>query len=640
MNSADKLLHLGDPEGETMSGTENLVTAAFVGAMLVVVLIGVLGVGALRSSEKSEKWVEHTYLVLRTVDEVKSGLFEAIADTGAFILTGAPDSLEQREKALSAVESRLQNSKELVADNPDQSRAIGELGRLIDARVVLDRAAIVAAQTDGVGAAKDLMAARSESDLTGRIRAQFESIRTAELKLLDTRQRVDQKRRQAVMWLAGTLFAAVVATVLVGLMKLRHELALRRDLADSLRANRGFLSVVLDSLPALIFVKDARTLRYLTVNRAAEAWIGLPREEIVGRTAPEIMTAENAELAGKSDRETLAQSQMLHIPQDQRIDRDGTVSTFATRKLLVRDEAGSPLYLISISHDISERVAQESRIKILNQDLGRQQSELEAANRELESFSYSVSHDLRSPLRAVDGFSLMLLEDYGDKLEPEARRYLDTIRHASQRMSQLIDDLLAFSRLGRQSLAHALVDMEALAATAVQEALQGAPSAQQQVTIDPLPAACGDPSLLAQVWRNLVSNAVKYTGKTNAPKIRIGARTEGNETSYYVRDNGAGFDMQYAHKLFGVFQRLHGQEEFSGTGVGLAIVHRVVTRHGGRVWAEGTPGQGATFHFALPTQIPAWQSETAARPTERPHGQRRLPHEHERCRGILRDRLR
>ncbi|HEV7611575.1 MAG TPA: ATP-binding protein [Steroidobacteraceae bacterium] len=607
MNTADALLRLDSAKGDAKwSGTENVVSAAFVGAMLVVVLIGVLGAGALRRSEKSEKWVEHTYLVLRTIDEVKSGLFEAIADTGAFILTGIPDSLEQREKALSEVESRLQNSRELVADNPDQGRAIGELARLIDARVDLDRAAIVAAQTNGIGAAKDLMAAAgSEGDLTGRIRGQFETIRATELKLLDTRQRADQKPRRQVMWLAGTLFAAVVATVLIGLMKLRRELALRHDLANSLRANRGFLAIVLDNLPAMIFVKDVRTLRYLTVNLAAEAWLGLPREAIVGRTASEFMTAENAEFADRSDRETLAHSDALHIPQDQRIDRDGAVYTFATRKLLVRDAAGKPLYLVSISHDISERVAQESRIKILNHNLGRQQSELEAANRELESFSYSVSHDLRSPLRAVDGFSLMLLEDYGDKLEPEARRYLDTIRHASQRMSQLIDDLLAFSRLGRQSLAHALVDMEALATSAVQEALQGADSAQRQVTIDRLPAARGDPSLLAQVWSNLVSNAVKYTGKTNAPKIEIGARTEGNEISYYVRDNGAGFDMQYAHKLFGVFQRLHGQEEFSGTGVGLAIVHRVVTRHGGRVWAEGTPGRGATFHFALPTEAAA-----------------------------------
>ena len=569
MKGSEKLLPFDDSNrGTGLSGTENLVSAAFVGAMLVVVLIGVLGMGALKSSEKSEKWVEHTYLVLRTIEEVGSGLFESLADTETFILTGAVDALEQREKALSQVESRLQNSKELVADNPDQGRAIGELARLIDARVVLDRAVIVAAQTDGVGAAKDLMAARREGDLTRRIRDQLGTIRATELKLLDARQRVDRKDRVQVMWLAGILFAAVVAIVLIGLMKLRRELALRHELADSLRANRGFLAAVLDNLPAMIFVKDVRTLRYLTVNRAAEAWVGLPREAIVGRMASEITTAENAELADKSDRETLGRSEMLHIPQDQRIDRNGAVFTFATRKLLLRDDAGKPLYLVSISHDISERVAQESRIKTLNQDLGRQRNELEAANRELESFSYSVSHDLRSPLRAVDGFSLMLLEDYGDKLEPEARRYLDTIRNASQRMSQLIDDLLAFSRLGRKSLTHSLVDMEALAKAAVQEALR-AGSVQQQVTIDPLPAARGDPSLLAQVWDNLVSNAVKYTGKTNAPRIHIGARAGDGEISYYVRDNGAGFDMQYAHKLFGVFQRLHGQEEFSGTGVGL-----------------------------------------------------------------------
>jgi signal transduction histidine kinase len=222
---------------------------------------------------------------------------------------------------------------------------------------------------------------------------------------------------------------------------------------------------------------------------------------------------------------------------------------------------------------------------------------LQAANKELESFSYSVSHDLRSPLRAVDGYAQMLQEDYGSRLDEEGRRLLAVVRDSSLRMGRLIDDLLAFSRLGRQEPAKRPIDMTSLAREVIDE-LPGSRAAA--IELPALPPAHADRALLKQVWANLVSNALKYSGKRPGPRIEIGGEQNGTENVYWVRDNGVGFDMKYAGKLFGVFQRLHRQDEFDGTGVGLAIVQRVVARHGGRVWAEGKPGDGACFHFSLP----------------------------------------
>jgi signal transduction histidine kinase len=240
---------------------------------------------------------------------------------------------------------------------------------------------------------------------------------------------------------------------------------------------------------------------------------------------------------------------------------------------------------------VKEHAAQlESRVRART-------AELEVANQELESFSYSVSHDLRAPLRAVDGYARMLEEDYQERLDEEGRRLLRVVRDSSARMGRLIDDLLAFSRLSRQEPAARRVDMAALVAEAAAEARGESRAA---LDVAPLPDADADRAMLKQVWLNLIGNAFKYSAKRPDARVEIGAREEAGEVVYWVRDNGVGFDMRYAAKLYGVFQRLHRAEEFPGTGVGLAIVQRVVTRHGGRVWAESKLGEGACFYFSLP----------------------------------------
>jgi signal transduction histidine kinase len=256
---------------------------------------------------------------------------------------------------------------------------------------------------------------------------------------------------------------------------------------------------------------------------------------------------------------------------------------------------------VKIAREVATQLAIATRQAVLLEGEKAHAAELEARVRErtaeLESFSYSVSHDLRAPLRAVDGYARMLEEDYGERLEAEGRRLLGVVRESATRMGRLIDDLLAFSRLGRQEPARRRVDMDALVRDTIAEVGAGS---KARIEAAALPAAEADPAMLKQVWVNLISNAVKYSSKRAEARVEIGGRQDARERVYWVRDNGAGFDMRYADKLFGVFQRLHRAEEFPGTGVGLALVHRVVTRHGGRVWAEGKPGEGACFYFSLP----------------------------------------
>jgi signal transduction histidine kinase len=273
----------------------------------------------------------------------------------------------------------------------------------------------------------------------------------------------------------------------------------------------------------------------------------------------------------------------------------GISNAFPPEQVAIVQEVAAQLAIATSQKRLLERV--KGQAVELEARVRERTAELEAANQELNSFSYSVSHDLRAPLRAVDGYAQMLEEDYGERLEQEGRRLLSVVRASSRRMGSLIDDLLRFSRLGKQAPAKHPIDMTVLVREVLDELV---PATTAALTVAPLPFADADRALLKQVWLNLIGNAFKYSGKRPDPRIEIDGREEQTENVYSVRDNGAGFDMRYAAKLFGVFQRLHREDEFPGTGVGLAIVHRVVTRHGGRVWAEGTPGEGACFHFSLP----------------------------------------
>jgi PAS domain S-box-containing protein len=267
------------------------------------------------------------------------------------------------------------------------------------------------------------------------------------------------------------------------------------------------------------------------------------------------------------------------------------------------DETNKPVRSVGTIHDITEQVLARKEIQSLNDELEtrvrERTAELQAANKELESFAYSISHDLRAPLRGIDGFSHLLAEEYADRLDEQGRGYLDRVRRAAQRMGTLIDDILELSRVTRLGMRRNSVDLSALAREILDERARGAPEHSVRIVLASDCIAFGDPQLLRVLMQNLLENAWKYSAREHAPKIEFGCASENGERVFYVRDNGVGFDMQYADRLFSPFQRLHKPEEFEGTGIGLATVARVVHRHGGRVWAESAVGQGALFRFTL-----------------------------------------
>ncbi len=373
-------------------------------------------------------------------------------------------------------------------------------------------------------------------------------------------------------------------------------------LRETIRESQQRLSLLVQQSP-LAVIELNTDLQVVSWNPAAEQIFGYPHDEAQGRSlASLIVPKAEQSLADQNYKELLAQQGLTHNIHDN-LTKDGQLITCEWFNASLVSAEGKTIGVASLAQDVTERVQAEEEIRRLNEELEQRvierTAQLIAANKEMEAFSYSVSHDLRAPLRAIDGYTRILEEDYQDLLDTEGQRVCGVVRRQTQRMGRLIDDLLAFSRLSRTDMQTVSIDMEALVNSAFDDLVT--PEARERIDfhVAPLPPAEGDLTMIRQVWANLLANAIKFSANQERAIIQVSSKQQAKETIYSVRDNGAGFDMQYADKLFGVFQRIHSEREFEGIGVGLAIVQRVIHRHGGRVWAESEVGQGAVFHFAL-----------------------------------------
>jgi PAS domain S-box-containing protein len=341
------------------------------------------------------------------------------------------------------------------------------------------------------------------------------------------------------------------------------------------------------------------------INDTELSWLGYSRAEMIGKIKFSDLLTPASLQTFKQNFPGFKERGWVNDLFFELVRKDGSILPVLLSATAVNDAEGRYLMSRSTMIDYSDRIHAEQAIQKLNASLERRSAELESSNRELEAFAYSVSHDLRSPLRAIDGFSRILLEDYNDKLDEEGKRVLNIIRTNTSKMDHLISDLLALSRVSRIELHLSLIDMGTLANSIYSEL--ASPEIQEKFTfsistVSAIPVSYGDPTLLRQVWSNLLSNAIKYTLPKEERSIEVGGYVNEGMNVYYVKDNGVGFNPEYTHKLFGVFQRLHRADEFEGTGVGLAIVQRIIHRHGGLVWAEGKIGQGATFYFSIPVK--------------------------------------
>jgi PAS domain S-box-containing protein len=392
-----------------------------------------------------------------------------------------------------------------------------------------------------------------------------------------------------------------------------HDITERKQAEEALKeSERRFRQLFENSVDAL-FVHDEQG-RFVDCNTEACRALGYSREELAELSVADIAThliseEERREKKGDTLWERALRGEpgrIVGIEQNELVRKDG--SSFPVEVGVGAIEYGGRRMIFASARDISERKRAEEEIQRLNEELERRvrrrTAQLEAFNRELEAFSYSVSHDLRAPLRAIDGFSQILLEDHEDALNEEGQSHLRRVRAASQRMGQLIDDLLDLSRMTRGQMRRERVDLSALAQSIAEEFRRTQPEHEVEVIIEEGLVANGDGSLLRVMLENLLGNAWKFTKDQPHPSIEFGLTEYGDDRAYYVRDNGVGFDMAYADKLFGAFQRLHSVSEYEGTGIGLTTVQRIIHRHGGQVWAKSEVGKGTTFFFTLSRAAP------------------------------------
>jgi PAS domain S-box-containing protein len=557
-------------------------------ALVILAAVAVLAYRSIAAAGETLGWVEHTNLVLQQIGEVQGAYARAAAARRAYAVGGDASQLGNVGELDARLAAALAAVRSSVADSPGQIARVDQLRHLIGQRVALLDAAVETRGRTGasVETGEDLT-------LATRVRVVREDMEREEDRLLaerDARTRRDVTMTK-VAEIVGTLTS--FAILLIAFRRLRQEVARRDRSEQALRGSEAFLDSIVENLPNMIFVKEAGELRFARINRAGESLLGLDRAELLGKSDFDFFPREQAEFFRERDRECLARGVVVDVTEEP-IQTASGERWLHTKKVPIVDEHGAPAHLLGISEDVTERRKAAAALQAAK-------DAAEGANRELEAFSYSVAHDLRAPLRAISGFSTALLEDAADRLDGESRRHLDRIVAGAERMAQLIDALLALSRLNRAPLRSDSVDLSSVARTVAEQLASAEPSRSVEFTAQEGLMTQGDARLLRALLENLLGNAWKFTRKRPAARVELGREeTPDGAAVYYVRDNGAGFDMALADRLFGPFQRLHKDTDFEGTGIGLATVQRIVRRHGGKVWAEGKVGEGATIRFTLP----------------------------------------
>jgi len=583
---------------------EKKIAAGFAVAILVLLLIAAAAAWNAMRFDETFRQVDHTHRVLEQLEEVSTGVLSMQTSTRGFVLTGSDEILKPFRESNTTVADATQALLRLTADNPVQQRRLSELKPLLGEAIEIMEERIASRRAKGLNTVWETPAFLRGQDAIARVRLIIRQMAQEERRLLEERVAATRAAaRSTIEAAAAGGIAAVVFIIGSGLL-VHRDFRARLAIEEALRQSEERSRLMIDGIRDYGIIMLDPTGHIVSWSRGAELIKGYTAAEIIGqhfsRFYPEI-----ARETGFPDRE-LQEASINGRFEDEgwRVRKDGTRFWANVTISVVRNQKQELIGFVKVTRDLTARRLAQEKIEQLNTDLQLQNARLEIANKELESFSYSVSHDLRAPLRHIDGFAGLLFKHADASLDEKSRRFLSVISESARRMGRLIDDLLTFSRMGRAQMEPQELDHDQLVASVIRDGGFNRDS-RIEWQIAPLPRATADAAMLRQVWFNLIDNAVKYSARSTPPRIEIGCRTspeDAGEQVFFVRDNGVGFDMKYAAKLFGVFQRLHSEAEFEGTGIGLANVRRVVTRHGGRTWAESSVGAGATFYFSLPVE--------------------------------------
>jgi PAS domain S-box-containing protein len=570
-------------------------------AFLLVPILQLLPEWDFGRTRNAQHLVEHTLQALRASALLLATIVDAESGQRGYLLTGDNRQLAPYQTALLNQQQARQALRQLTANNAGQQARITRLDRLMETRLSEMSRILALYGVEGRSAA--LAAGTSEDTrVMDEIRDLLSEVDQEEYGLLRQHSKSAEAQAAHLTWTLRTGGALLLILLIVGGVVSEGDIWDHQRVAAASRENQERLQMAQHVARIGTFEWNLQTgVRQRTPE--LEAMYGLPPGgfDASRKSWLDLVHPEDREPAARRMLEALETGSFE--AEWRVIWPDGTTRWIFGRAWAFKDDAGKPLRLVGAIVDVTERKEAELDVLRINAELeqrvGQRTLQLEAANRELEAFSYSVSHDLRAPLRGIDGWSLALAEDYDSVLDDRARQYLNRVRSEAQRMGHLIDDMLQLSRVTRGEMKSDTVDLTTLANHITARLRDAEPQRSMEFVIEPELVAVGDGRLLEIALTNLFSNAVKFTGARDKACIEFGRLKKEGETTFYVRDNGAGFNMDNAGKLFGAFQRLHKASEFPGSGIGLATVQRVVRRHGGRVWAEAHVNCGATFSFTL-----------------------------------------
>lgn len=566
---------------------EKKVLIVFSITLIVLAVLGVFSFTSMQRLIQTARLLSHASRVINNAELVVKSCVDIETGQRGYVITANEEFLEPFHESSGFIESYLDNLDSLTADNASQKGKVDTL-RLLAVTQLRWTEKVIDSRKESFEKAQALIVEGTGKRITDSIRACVARIQREERELFASGNTISRESLQQFQYSFIGLAVLIIAIILYLFYILNRSLRSRNQVEAALKNVVKETRDLYDHAPCGYLSVDSNII-LSNVNQTLLNWLGYTEREVIGKLKFEdLLTPESKKAFLNSFEEDFDRYKKSGVVNDLEFDfqrKDGTSLPVLVNSAAIFNDQGEFVKSRSTVSDNSERKKAQNKILDLN--------------KELEGFTYSVSHDLRAPLRSIIGYASILKDEHYNKMDDEARRVTDVIIRNTIRMGQLIDDLLDFSRLGRKQVVFSDINMKETVENIFREQVAELKNRKLSITVLEMENAKGDVAMIRQVWVNLISNALKYTSKKDISQIEVGCFTEGRKKVYYISDNGAGFDMKYADKLFGVFQRLHKMNEFEGTGVGLALVKTIIRRHDGDVWAEGKPNEGAKFYFSL-----------------------------------------